>query len=155
VHRTLARLLPAHEHEDAFQETWRRAIERLAAFRGASRLRTWLLGIALNCAREERRARGGGLRLVPLDPDEHAHEPAGEAHTFEHASRAELEQAIAGLAPGYRAVLLLHDVEGRTHAEIGAVLDIEAGTSKSQLARARRALRRALARAHEQARGTQ
>ena len=45
------------------------------------------------------------------------------------------------LAPGYRAVLVLHDLEGYTHSEIARVLGIEPGTSKSQLARARQFLR--------------
>jgi RNA polymerase sigma-70 factor (ECF subfamily) len=53
----------------------------------------------------------------------------------------ELEQAIARLPTGYRHVLVLHDVEGYTHEEIGARLEISAGTSKSQLSHARKALR--------------
>lgn len=45
------------------------------------------------------------------------------------------------LPTGYRQVLVLHDIEGYTHEEIGALLEISAGTSKSQLYHARRALR--------------
>jgi RNA polymerase sigma-70 factor (ECF subfamily) len=56
-------------------------------------------------------------------------------------TRIDLERAIALLAPGYRAVLLLHDVEGYTHEEIGGMLDIAPGTSKAQLHHARRAMR--------------
>jgi RNA polymerase sigma-70 factor (ECF subfamily) len=56
-----------------------------------------------------------------------------------------LERAVADLPDGYRAVLVLHDVEGFTHEEIGEVLGIVPGTSKSQLARARAAVRRSLA----------
>jgi hypothetical protein len=51
---------------------------------------------------------------------------------------------VEELPDGFRAVLVLHDVEGFTHEEIGRLLGIEAGTSKSQLARAREALRRRL-----------
>ncbi len=43
---------------------------------------------------------------------------------------------------GYRHVLVLHDIEGHTHEEIARLLDIEPGTSKSQLSRARSLLRR-------------
>jgi RNA polymerase sigma-70 factor (ECF subfamily) len=57
----------------------------------------------------------------------------------------DLERALAAVAPGYREVLLLHDVEGYTHQEIAGLLGIEVGTSKSQLTRARRAVVRALA----------
>jgi RNA polymerase sigma-70 factor (ECF subfamily) len=53
----------------------------------------------------------------------------------------DLEQAIAGLPDGSRTVLVLHDIEGLTHEEIGRHLGIAAGTSKSQLFQARRALR--------------
>jgi RNA polymerase sigma-70 factor (ECF subfamily) len=60
------------------------------------------------------------------------------------ADPVDLERAVLGLAPGFRDVLVLHDVEGFTHAEIGELLGIQIGTSKSQLARARRVLRNAL-----------
>ena len=45
------------------------------------------------------------------------------------------------LPPGYREAILLHDVEGYTHEEVAALTGVDAGTSKSQLSRARRALR--------------
>jgi RNA polymerase sigma-70 factor (ECF subfamily) len=51
---------------------------------------------------------------------------------------------MAALPPGARAVFVLHDVEGRTHEEIAALLDLAPGTSKAQLFRARRLLREAL-----------
>ncbi len=53
----------------------------------------------------------------------------------------DLERLIQGLPTGYRQVLVLHDIEGHTHEEIASLLDIEPGTSKSQLSRARRLLR--------------
>jgi len=58
--------------------------------------------------------------------------------------RLDLERAIEGLADGFRQVFVLHDVQGYTHEEIADLLGIEPGTSKSQLSRARRALRRVL-----------
>jgi RNA polymerase sigma-70 factor (ECF subfamily) len=56
----------------------------------------------------------------------------------------DLERALAALADGYRQVLLLHDVWGLTHDEVGRTLGIDAGTSKSQLSRARRVLKERL-----------
>lgn len=56
-----------------------------------------------------------------------------------------LRQALYDLPEGYRAVVVLHDVEGYTHEEIADRLGIEAGTSKSQLARGRARLRAMLA----------
>ena len=58
----------------------------------------------------------------------------------------DLQAAIARLPEGARTVFVLHDVEGYRHDEIGELLGIAAGTSKSQLHRARQLLRAALTR---------
>jgi RNA polymerase sigma-70 factor (ECF subfamily) len=55
--------------------------------------------------------------------------------------RIALERAVEQLAPGYRTVFVLHDVEGHEHEEIASMLGISAGTSKSQLHKARLKLR--------------
>jgi RNA polymerase sigma-70 factor (ECF subfamily) len=65
------------------------------------------------------------------------------------AGLVDLEAAIAALPAGYRAVLVLHDVEGFTHAEIARQLGLAVGTSKSQLFAARRAVRHRLERNQE------
>ena len=64
-----------------------------------------------------------------------------ELPATEQPEQIDIESAIAGLAPGYRAVLVMHDVEGFTHEEIGERLGITAGTSKGQLFKARRVIR--------------
>ena len=61
--------------------------------------------------------------------------------TARPGERIDLERAIARLPAGYRHVLVLHDIEGYTHEEVSAQLDINVGTSKSQLFHARKALR--------------
>ena len=127
--------------EDAVHDTWLRAAEGLHRFRGSSSLRTWLTGVLTNRVRETTRAR----RHVSLDDvpemaaSEHDDVPAGVA-------AIDLERALAELPHGYREVLVLHDVAGHTHDEIGRLLGIEPGTSKSQLSRARRRLRAILQR---------
>jgi RNA polymerase sigma-70 factor (ECF subfamily) len=122
------------EAEDAVQEAWVRAVGALATFGWRSSLRTWLVGITINCCREILRVRSPGFQLgAEL-------EPSPGAATREE--RLDLERAIERLPDGYRAVLVLHDIEGLTHAEIADRLGIDLGTSKSQLSRARRALRR-------------
>ena len=132
---------PGSRHvDDAFQDTWVRAIAGLPSFQWRSRLATWICGIALNACREVRRREG---REAGADPE--ALDAAPAAAPFDRAERIDLERAIERLAPGYREVLLLHDVQGFTHDEIAALLGIEPGTSKSQLSRARAALRAALA----------
>jgi RNA polymerase sigma-70 factor (ECF subfamily) len=59
--------------------------------------------------------------------------------------RTRLHEEIDRLPEGYRMVFLLHDVEGYTHEEIGAMLGVQSGTSKAQLFRARARLRERLA----------
>jgi len=53
----------------------------------------------------------------------------------------DLERALARLPDGYRTVLVLHDIEGYRHEDIARALGTSEGTSKSQLHRARRAMR--------------
>jgi len=138
VFRVISRLVGAERSaEDALQMMWIRAAENLHRFRWESSLRSWLTGIAINCCREILR-REKRDRADSIDETSHSlpRRPAPRA-----GLRIDLERAIGSLSPGYREVLVLHDVEGYTHMEIGELLGIEPGTSKSQLSRARRALR--------------
>lgn len=132
----LLRRLAGASAEDALQETWMRAARRLGTFRGESALRTWLFGIAVNAARETWRGR------EPAGADMAEVSAGGRPGTD---VALDLHRAVAALPHGYRAVLLLHDSWGYTHAEVGALLGVDEGTSKSQLAHARAAVRRRLA----------
>lgn len=123
--------------EDVVHDAWVRAVQRLAEFEWRSALATWLCGFVVRRWRELAREQGRRDE-VPIDDAKLSVQDPTLEGTFD---RLVLEQAIAALSAGYREVLLLHDVYGYTHAEIGAMLGVEAGTSKSQLARARRALR--------------
>jgi len=116
---------------DLVQETWLRAVERLGGFRWESSLSTWLCGIGLNLCRDLWRRRNG--RELEWEPK--------QAPGVASEERIDLERALALLPSGYRTVLILHDLEGCTHDEIGERLGIAAGTSKSQLSHARRAVR--------------
>ena len=107
-----------------------RAVRGLAGFRGESAFATWLTGIVIRCSLEALRKRG---------PD-HVATSEASVNPAPHLA-LDLERAVAALPDGYRTVLILHDVEGLTHDEIAGVLEIEPGTSKSQLFHARRALR--------------
>ena len=71
--------------------------------------------------------------------------PLGSTRRISIVDRLALDKAIAQLAPGYRAVFVLHDVEGYEHEEIAEMLRISVGTSKSQLHKARMRLREWLA----------
>jgi RNA polymerase sigma-70 factor, ECF subfamily len=126
------------EAEEVVHDAWVRAVECMERFDQRSSLRTWIAGIMVNCMRERRREQVNavGLELVSV-----AEEDEGLAFS---ADRVDLERAIAALPAGYRHVFVLHDVEGWTHQDIAAALGLSVGTSKSQLFRARAALRSAL-----------
>jgi len=128
---------------DFTQDTFIRAFDKLADFRGDSSLSTWLHSIAtsviLNGLKKVRRIHGreiGGDELPEVTIDRRESEPD---------LKLRLQRAIDGLPDGYRTVFVMHDVEGYTHEEIGQALGIQSGTSKAQLHRARARLRDELA----------
>ena len=120
----------AHEAEDAMQDAWIRAVATLDRWQNGEAFGAWLRGItahvAIDLLRRERR--------LTFEMDL-------ELPAAEQPEQIDIESAIAELAPGYRAVLVMHDVEGFTHEEIGERLGITAGTSKGQLFKARRVIR--------------
>jgi len=126
------------------QDVFVRAWERLAGFREESAFSSWLHRLAVNVVLADRRAAGRRERRVVIEADAPAYEgvPAG-GWTPE---QLDLEGAIAALPPGARAVFVLFDIEGYGHEEIAAMTGIAPGTSKAQLHRARRLLRKALER---------
>lgn len=138
------------EAEDLLQETWRRGVPGLRVFERRSSLATWLSAILARCASEGRRnGARTPLAVARFEDIEELH-GTGPVHddrpgdTMRSATRIDLERAFALLPDGFRTVLVLHDVEGHTHARIGEILDISEGTSKSQLSRARARMRELL-----------
>ncbi|MEO6800762.1 MAG: sigma-70 family RNA polymerase sigma factor [Rhodanobacter sp.] len=135
--------LAGYDHaraEDLTQEAFIRAWQKLPGFRHESAFGTWLYRLAVNVALMDLRARSADpVRMVN---EEHLLE-SGET-PFCAAEREELEQAIGQLPPRARAVLVLHDIEGWRHEDIGNELGMAVGTSKAQLHRARGLLRKAL-----------
>jgi RNA polymerase sigma-70 factor (ECF subfamily) len=129
--------------QDYTQETFIRAFARLKDFRGEAALSTWLgsiaISIALNGLRKVRRQRD---REVALDDVPQMGRTPREA---DPDLKTRMASAIDGLPDGYRAVFVMHDVEGYTHEEIASSLGVHPGTSKAQLFRARARLREALA----------
>lgn len=120
--------------EDLVQETWLRAVRGLGGFRWEAQFGTWLTAIAVRAFGSDRRRASREEMVGDGSPDARTDAP-------DHATRLDLEQAIALLPEAYRTVLLLHDLEGYTHKEIGRLLAIPVGTSKAQLFRARRRMR--------------
>ncbi|HEX8456722.1 MAG TPA: RNA polymerase sigma factor [Pyrinomonadaceae bacterium] len=134
-----------HEAEDLTQEVFVHLFRKIGSFRGESAFSTWLHRLTVNHVLMFFRKRNG--REQTTDDGETPHEIV---RGTEHPSRMQvldkisLDNALARLAPGYRAVFILHDIEGYEHEEIGRMLGCSTGTSKSQLHKARLKLRKLL-----------
>ena len=127
------------EAEDIAQEVFLRVYRSVADFRGEAKLSTWLYAIAsrlcLNrlASGERHRVREGQDVLTRLPSAD-----AGAGEALERGERdAALQQAIASLPEERRIVLVLRDVEGLSYDEIARALDLEPGTVRSRLHRAR------------------
>ena len=144
VHRLVFRLCGDADLAQEFtQDAFVRAFQQLDRFRGDSAFGTWMhriaVSVTLNGMRKIRRLRNRETDLEEspmlnavsrdVDPD----------------LRARLTRAIDALPDACRTTLIMHDIEGYTHAEIADCLGIAEGTSKSRLFDARARLRVALA----------
>lgn len=126
--------------QDYAQEAWIRAIRALPTFRGDARFSTWIHRIAVNSALQAvRKAETREKREAPMPDTIAVAPPASDALLSQ-----KLEWALDLLPERMRKVLILHDVEGYTHDEIGELLGTAAGTSKSQLFKARGKMRELL-----------
>lgn len=128
--------------EDLAQDTFLAVFQRLPSFAptGPARLSTWILTIASRRAIDElRRRRPTPIAALELTPDPRP-DPIGRRELG-----AALDRAIADLAPEFRAAFLLRELHGLDYGEIATALEIEVGTVRSRLNRARAALRGALA----------
>ncbi len=141
IHALACRMLDPEEADDAVQDIFIRVWDKLGTFRGESAFGTWLHRLAVNVMLgrrstlrwrwRRRHENEGAVEMLPAPT-----ERPGQALDF--------RGAVGQLPEGARQVFILHDVEGFRHEEIGGMLGITTGTSKSQLHRARMALRRYL-----------
>jgi len=128
--------------KDCLQDTFIRAFEHLAEWRGGS-LEGWLRRIAVSVSLNQLR-RVRRRREIRLDEPGAASLPAGATGAASEL-RGALRRAIDALPRRHRAVFLLREIEGYGHQEIAAMLRISEGASRVLLNRARGRLRRALA----------
>ena len=136
----LARRMAGHEAADELtQDVFVRAWQKLGTFRGDASFGTWLHRLAVNVIIERFRTLGAQRDRFLADGEEtlerlSSPRPSGDF-------RMDFESAMQRLPPAARQVFVLHDVEGYKHHEIGGLLGISPGTSKSQLHRARTLMR--------------
>jgi len=134
------------EAEDLSQEAFLQVFRKLSTFRGESAFSTWLHRLVVNVVLMHLRKKG--LQQVSLDDvDTSQEDPVkreygdDDRRLLGSVDRINLDRAIAELPPGYRAVFVLHDVEGYEHNEIAQIMSYSVGNSKSQLHKARLKLR--------------
>lgn len=128
--------------EERTQDVFVRAWDRLPGFRHESAFGTWLHRLAVNVVLTHRRTEWRrDLRVAFVEEPEMLESPKLSS---DPGVTIDLDAAMVTLPPGARAVFVLHDIEGYGHAEIAGMTGIAEGTSKAQLFRARRLLRKAL-----------
>ncbi len=147
VHALIWRMLAGRSRdrvEDLVQETFVRVLRALPGFdpRGPASLSTWILTIATRLALNE-------LRRPELARLAEADEPVGEGDVGRRQLAAAIAKSVAALPADQRAVIVLREFHGLDYAEIAAALELDLGTVKSRLSRARAALREALGGIHD------
>lgn len=138
VYSLACRLAGPEDADELTQDVFVRAWQKLGTFRGEARFGSWLYRLAVNLIYGHLRSRAAERRRmadneIPLARAKARWDPA--------EIRLDLDVAIQRLPSGAREVFVLHDVEGYKHREIAKMVGITAGTSKSQLHRARMILR--------------
>ena len=131
------------EADDVCQDAFVTAIERIGDCREPARFGGWLLQIVRNRARNVVRS-PAARRVVPLDEREPSREPSPADVVERRELRGRLLAALAEIPEQHREVVLLHDLEGWKHREIGERLGLPEGTVRSHLHHARRRLRQIL-----------
>jgi RNA polymerase sigma-70 factor, ECF subfamily len=148
---TLARYLTrnAHDAEDIVQDACLRAIRHFESFSGdgETSARAWLLAIVRNAAYSARRRHRAEDGATEFDEKTHSDAVADEhpeAALLRSAARESLDRALDGLAPEYREVIVLRELQGLSYKEISDVAGVPVGTVMSRLSRARTRLQQAL-----------
>ena len=136
VYRFCARRVGDDLGQDAAQETFITMQRTIGGFEGRSSFETWLLGVANNHCRNISRKR----MRDPMSLDE-AFEAPTRGHDDHVAANESLRCALSKLSPEHREVVLLHEVEGLTYAEVASIAGVPEGTVKSRLYHAFRNLR--------------
>ena len=139
------------EAEDLSQEAFLQLFRKIHTFRGESAFSTWLHRLAVNVVlmRLRKKTLAETSLEETTEPDEETGGPRKEIggpdlRLTGSIDRVNLQRAIEQLPPGYKAVFVLHDIQGYEHNEIAGIMSCSIGNSKSQLHKARMRLRELL-----------
>jgi RNA polymerase sigma-70 factor (ECF subfamily) len=148
VRRICSRMLrDPMEAEDAAQDVFVRVLLKLHTFRGESALSSWLYRLTTNLVLMRFRKKIHERPVCEFLDDNralHCDISKPDLHLTGTVDRVDLRAAIDRLPDGYRAVFVLHDVQGYAHKEIANLFGYSIGNSKCQLHKARRRLRKLL-----------
>lgn len=136
----LARSGNRADAEDLVHDAFVRAAERLEHCRQPDKFAAWLCAIVRNLA-HNLRTRGISPHTTIIQPDTVASTESPERDAQLAELRARLQAALAELPVIQREVVLLHDVDGRTHDEIASIVGTSSGMCRQHLFKARRRLR--------------
>ncbi len=125
--------------EDVMQEGFLKVYKALDRFKGESNIKTWMQSIMVNTAINHYRQKKRTSFKDISDADFETIKIFND-NIIEQISTDELLEVINDLPEGYGMVFNLHSIEGYKHKEIAEMLGINEGTSKSQLAKARKAI---------------
>ncbi len=148
VYSLAYRMVGPSDAEELAHDVFIRIYRGIGSFRGDCALSSWIYRLGMNTAlsrlakqKRRREVSDGDDAALELVPD------ATALATMQRDSAliAQLQQALGALPPGYRAIVVLHDIEGLSHEESAEILGCSVGTCKSQLHKARLRLRAALA----------
>jgi RNA polymerase sigma-70 factor, ECF subfamily len=138
----------AEDARDIVQEAFVQAFLKLESFQRRSAFSTWLYRIAFNAAvsyRRRRRPMASTDRVREVSHREPVDDQDQPAEALDRKERRQqVQDAIARLGVDYRAVLILHEIEGCNYETIAEILDLPVGTVRSRLHRARLELRDSL-----------
>jgi len=122
------------EAEDILQEGFIKIFKKLDSFRNEGSFEGWIRRIFVNTAIEHFRRK---RYLQPVTEKEENTLEGNYLSVLDNLAERDIMELVQQLSPGYRTVFNMYVVEGYTHKEIGDMLGISEGTSKSQLSRAK------------------
>ena len=136
----------AHNREEAeeiLQDGFMRVFKYLNTYSGEGSFEGWMRKVMVSAALSKYRSKSSHLRVV-TEYSSDVHDIAEESSIISRFDEKELVRLVQTLSPGYRLVFNLYVFEGLKHREIAEALNISEGTSKSNLANARKILQAAL-----------
>lgn len=146
------RLVGADDCEDVVMDSFLKVWRALPAFRGESKIKTWLCAVVRNCSLDYLRKRKKTMNFTPIDgvtehPEEMITGSLGD-NPERRAGLRDLQEhmnmAFSQLSDQHRTTFLMHELDGMAYKDIAAATGVSIGTVMSRLFHARRRLRKLL-----------